>query len=141
MKELGQNILMLLLIVIFIMTFQSSYGPITYVHIFETCDDTGAGIAYLMLYINVNWSTFLSMSLIRNFGNNTMFLTFAAAQVFAYLYVLFLYKDTSYIYNTDEHGVKTRHRMTDNEKMMLYQPAEFKENLTEDKASFDKNNI
>ena len=119
----GIDIGVIIMIMVFMLIFQNSSGPIAWIYCSETTIDAGMGICLLSL-----WGTVFVLSLvcpiimdpINGLGPTTTFFIFSGMQFLGFFYVLFIMKETR--------------GLTDREKKLLFTPKEYLELKTADEA-------
>lgn len=128
------NSLMLFMIIMFVLISQSTTGPIKFIHIFETCVDSAAGLNEFLLFIINSAVAIICEKLIKEIGTQGMFAFFASFTCVGTMYYILFLKDTTYkfIEEITEDGKKEvlKVRLTDKEKQELYMPEEFKDKRT-----------
>lgn len=85
---------MLIMVIIFLLITQTTSGPIKYIHLYETCVDSAAGVAQLFFCIVNPGSAIISEFLIEKSGTNMMLIFFASWTLLGFVYYVKFLKDT-----------------------------------------------
>lgn len=91
-----QDNIIVALILIFLLTYQCSSGPLKVVHVYETCVDSSAGFSLCILYGTSVFCAILTDLIIKYFGVQEMFLFFTFTQINYFFYVRIFWKDTTF---------------------------------------------
>ena len=107
---------------LYLISFQLSFGPTYFMHVTETCIESVVGVASQFLFVNVIIVTLLTPHLIDGIVTSGVFIFYGSFAISTLICMKFFLKDTNY--TADEDG--KRRNITDHEKKELYMPEEFK---------------
>jgi len=133
-NELQETVLLIGALLLFLISFQLSMGPIFFIHVTETCVETVVGFASQILFIFVMLASLITPFLIDYTGTRGVFIFYSSCSIIGLIYMCIYVKDSSYTVDTDVEpgctGPKKRFS-SNREKKELYMPAEFKEGYLE----------
>jgi len=129
-NELQETVLVICALLLFLISFQLSMGPIFFIHVTETCVETVVGFANQILFIFVILTSLITPFLIDYTGTRGVFIFYGSLSIIGLIHISIYVKDSSYTVDTDVEpgciGPKKRF-LSNREKKELYMPAEFKE--------------
>jgi len=117
-NELDIAPLLILSMATFIISFEVSIGPITFVHAQETCIEISVAFSQNILYLSMLLINFITPLLVQNLGVRGTFGFYFVANILSVLHQSILIKETSYRTGPDGEKIK----LNDREKKEIYMP-------------------
>lgn len=83
-------------VVLFLVFFQLSIGPVAFSHVNETCHPSQIGLIQLSLFAQVLITSLVGVAVLNAYGSIPMFIMFACTTFVGILFIIFLIKDSTY---------------------------------------------
>lgn len=119
----------IVMMAVFLLAFQSSLGPIKFIHIVETSCDVAAGISQQALWASAVICSIITPLMATYWGALGMFVFYMAITLFFNIFVYISWKDSTHkTIDVLEDGkmVSKKIQLTDKERKDLYTPVEFR---------------
>lgn len=95
-NQLEMSVLVIITLTLFLIAFQMSMGPITFLHVQETCADSVVGFIFFLNFM-FNISTgFLGSFVMERFGGSAIFIFYGLFTLFGVIYTSIFTKDTTF---------------------------------------------
>lgn len=124
-NEIEMSSLVIVCMALFIISFELSIGPISFIHAQETNIDVIVAFSQNVLYLSMLVVNFITPLLVQNLGVRGTFSFYCACNILSVVHQLIFLKETSYKLGPDGEKIK----LNDREKKELYMPDEFKDKI------------